>query len=56
MYISVECVVRVHSIFVQYQCANIGLKGKMQIGWRIGGEDTKQSNEHASETQRNYIF
>ena len=41
---------------VQYQCANIGLRVKMQIGWRIGGEDTKQRNEHASESQRNYIF
>ena len=28
----------------------------MQIGWRIGGEDTKQRNGHASESQCNYIF
>ena len=46
----------VHSTIVQYQCANIGLKVKMQIGWRIGGENTKQRNIHASESQCNYIF
>ena len=28
---------RVHSTIVQYQFANIGLKVKMQIGWRIEG-------------------
>ena len=34
--------VQVHSTIVQYQCANIWLKVKMQIEWRIGGEDTKR--------------
>ena len=47
---------QVHSTIVQYQCVNIRLKVKMQIGWRIGGEDTKQRNEHASESQHNYIL
>ena len=46
----------VHSTIVQYQCANIGFKVKMQIGWRIGGEDIKQRNGHANESQHNYIF
>ena len=56
MSISVQCIVRVYSTIVHYPCANIGLKVKMQIEWRIGGEDTKQRNGHASENQCNYIF
>ena len=55
MYISIECVVQVYSTIVLYQCANIGLKVKMQIGWRIGGEDTKLRNEHASECFEGFV-